>query len=88
MSVETIAWAARQRTGSPLAKLVLIQLADRVDSNLVAEVYPHLLASECDMSLDELREGFRQLLHYGFIERADKTREQQTITAFRLKGNE
>ena len=50
MSVRAMAWAFEQRVGSPMAKLVLLKLADHADEN--GECFPSIgrIAADTEMN--------------------------------------
>lgn len=89
MSIDTLHWAIHEsRLPSPTVKLVLLMLANDADSNNTVVVEPHLFASACCLSLDELKVAFRALLERGLIElvKDDGRKRRQTQFVYRLQG--
>lgn len=88
MSVDTLHWALHTHCDDPFQKLVLILMADDADKDHVALIEPHLFASACHLSLDDLRRVMVRLLERGLIERVkdDPRATRQTVVAFRLQG--
>jgi hypothetical protein len=90
MTISATAWAFSQTGISPAAKLVLIMMSDCADDEGIAIVEPTRLASMCQMTLDELRKVFQDLIHRGTLERVvnEKRITRQTLVAYRLNGVE
>ena len=74
MSVRTMAWAFEQVTGSPMAKLVLVKLADRADED--GECFPsiELIAHETEMAERTVRRHLDALEAAGLISRETRGR--------------
>lgn len=67
MTVCATAWAMSRNTGSPLAKLVLLFMADQTDMDGRCRALPESLAPYAECSPDEVREAIAVLRRGGFI---------------------
>lgn len=76
MSVQAIAWALSQETGSPSAKLVLVALANYADQHGVCWPSQALLARQSEQSVDSIQRRLQELVERGFL--AKKTRRRQS----------
>lgn len=76
MSVQAIAWALRQRCGSPSRKVVLITLANYADES--DSCYPSVerLAEETEISVRTVQAAINELIEMGLVDRI--SRDQQT----------
>lgn len=76
MSVQSLAWAWRQNTGSPLKKLLLIILSDQVDDRGRANFDPEDVAylAGCDVGsanlcvIDLESDGLLSITHNGGVD--------------------
>jgi len=76
MSVQAIAWALSQETGSPSAKLVLVALANYADQFGICWPSQALLARQSEQSVDSIQRRLQELVERGFLEK--KTRRRQS----------
>lgn len=83
MSVQAVAWAMRQKTGSPTRKAVLIALADRHHRD-TGECYPSvaLMAEDTELSDRSVRTALEQLVEGGYITRARKRRKDGSLGTY------
>lgn len=89
MSIDAVHWALHEsRLPSPTVKLVLLMMANDADSDCTVVIEPHLFASACCLSLDELKVALRALLERGLIEHVkdDGRKRRQTQVVYRLTG--
>lgn len=68
MSWEATNWAVRQTAGSPVAKLLLLLLADRADENHSCFPSLKLLAQESESSVATVKRHLDRLRDAGLIE--------------------
>lgn len=82
MSVQLIAWAFAQKTGSPTRKAVLLALANRAnhDSGLCCPSIDRL-AKETDLSRRSVFRALADLEEAGFIQRVRRQRENGSDTS-------
>ena len=78
MSVQAISWALKQQVGNPVAKLVLIALANYADADGYCWPSQALLAAECGISLRCVRENLTRLEMVGAIDRKERRRPDGT----------
>lgn len=89
MSIDALHWAIHEnRLPSPTVKLVLLMMANDADGDHTVLMEPHLFASSCCLSLDELKVALRSLLDRGLIEHVkdDGRKRRQTQIVYRLQG--
>ncbi|UYO49664.1 helix-turn-helix domain-containing protein [Rhodopseudomonas palustris] len=67
MSWQATAWAAKQRTGSPACKLILLALANYADANGAAWPSQETLAADTEQSVDSVQRRLKQLVKLGLI---------------------
>ena len=74
MSVRAIAWAFGQSVGSPMAKLVLLKLADHADE--AGECFPSIerIATDTEMNERSVRRHLEVLEAAGLIDRRTRGR--------------
>ena len=67
MSFESMAWAVKQDTGSPMSKLVLLMLSNYADDE--HRCYPSIdhLANLCHCSVRTINRNIKELRDAGFI---------------------
>lgn len=75
MSVQAITWALDFECGNPVAKLVLITLANYADANCEAWPSQALLAKQCGVSPRCIRENLVRLEMVGAILREERRRK-------------
>lgn len=82
MSVYAIAWAKRQKTGSPTRKAVLTALADYADEH--GKGWPSVgrLAEDTELSVRAVQNALRELVEAGIIERRERPGENGVTRAF------
>ena len=69
MSIQAVAWAIKQKTGSPIAKCLLMACANYANENGRAWPSQDTLAVDCDMSARTVREWLKVLEEQGLIQR-------------------
>jgi pyocin large subunit-like protein len=67
VSWQATAWAARQRTGSPAAKLTLLALANYADADGMCWPTQETLAADTEQSVDTVQRRLKQLATQGLI---------------------
>jgi hypothetical protein len=73
-SWEALAWAARQKTGGPGPKAVLLSLAKRVDEDWSCYPGQDTLAEETEQSVRTVRDQLKRLEEAGLIRRETRGR--------------
>lgn len=69
MNTKAVAWAANQDIGSPVAKLVLLQLALQVDGSFACLLSVRRLAQAASSGQSTVRRALNELERGGFISR-------------------
>jgi hypothetical protein len=67
MSWQATAWAAKQKTGSPACKLILLALANYADASGAAWPSQDTLANDTEQSVDSVQRRLKQLVQIGLI---------------------
>lgn len=75
MSIQALAWAMRQTTGSPTRKAVLVALADRHNSD-TGKCFPHVarICKDTELADRTVRKALVDLEAGGYITRAQRVR--------------
>lgn len=75
MSIQAVAWAIDQKTGSPAGKVVLLCVANYADEN--GECWPsqETIAAETELSERSVREWLQKLEEIGLLTRTPRRRE-------------
>lgn len=83
MSVQLIAWAMEQRTGSPTRKAILVALADRANRDTLA-CHPSMETISFDTELGEstVRKATKELCDLGFISRRRRRRADGSLGVY------
>lgn len=74
MSIQAVAWAIRQRTGSPRAKLVLIAAANYADEDGICWPSQQRLADDTEMTPRTVRAALADLEAAGILSRDERRR--------------
>lgn len=69
MNTKAVAWAANQDIGSPVAKLVLLQLALQVDGSFACLLSVRKLAQAASSGQSTVRRALNELERGGFVSR-------------------
>src|SRR5262245_63963670 len=79
MSILAIGWAFKQKIASPVAKLILVKLADNANDN--GYCWPSLahLEEHCSLDRRNIPRYIKQLEEAGFIEVVRRTAENATL---------
>jgi len=81
MSIQAVAWAIRQRVGSPTGKVLLMCLANYADEN--GECWPSqaTISAEAELGERAARDWLKTLEDRGFIERQRRNRSDGSRTS-------
>lgn len=72
MSIQAVAWALKQRLGSPTLKVVLIAVANYADEDGVCWPSQERLAQDTDLTERSVRDVLKKLEAMGFIQRTPR----------------
>ena len=84
MSIQAVAWAIRQRVGSPTGKVLLMCLANYADEN--GECWPSqtTISNEAELGERATRDWLKTLEESGFIERRRRNRADGVFKRVKL----
>lgn len=72
MSIQAVAWALKQRTGSPTLKAVLLAVANYVDEDGVCWPSQERLAYDTEITDRSVRDALKKLEEKGFLKRTPR----------------